>query len=236
MAAKELFNTSLFLDDNLEGYYRLNSGGLLVDSSSKGRTLTNVNAVSEGTGKFGGGADGGTGGKYLHTGNAMNVNGGAITISAWIKLNTEISSYHNYLFGQTNNSSKVINWVRYEYNGGTRRLSFRRTKAGVVDTEFLYNITLGTTNWYHIVLTYDGGTVRGYVNGDSVGSVSASGSGTGTTENDFYILTSGGGYITPAIMDDVAIFSRALSGTEISNLYNGNYPDRIPAVKTNWFL
>lgn len=235
MAAKELYNTSLFLDANLQAYYRFSSGGLTTDNSGKGKTLTNDNSVSEVTGKFGGGASG-NGGNYLSINDNLSYSGGAYSISFWLKLNAELSTGFYYLIGVKDSGTQTVLWLRYDYNGGTRRIAFRRTRSRIVDTEFTYNITLGTSNWNHLVITYDGGTVRGYINGSIVGSVGASGTGSGTDASYAWILTSGGEYATNGIEDDVAFFNRTLSETEISNLYNGNYPDRIPGVKTNWFM
>lgn len=226
---KEIQHTALISDANLEGYYRFNSGALTTDSSGDGETLTDVGSVASGVGRFGGGADLGASNTtdWFYVNSAYGIDGGAVTCYMWVKLQTEITSgtYKLAVFC-SNNTSKTYYKIEYDYNGGTRRLRFSRVKAGVASQETTYNITLGTTNWNQIVFTYDATNMRGYVNGSLVaGPTAASGSGSSAVSNiSFFGNGSTGVSDDPssAIFDDVAIFSRALSATEISNLYSGS--------------
>lgn len=215
----ELKISSLINDANLKAYYRFNSGALTVDSSTNGVTLTNNNTVGEATGKFGIGADGGSSNtnKSLSTSDTLGIDGGSITISCWIKLNTEIASSLWFFVFQGNNTSKVSYQMRYEYNGGTRRMLFNRGRLSISDDAVIQNIALGTSNWHHLVLTYDGTNVRGYIDGSLVGTTASSGNGSGTQVVGTYVL--GPDFYPSAIIDDLAIFNRALNSSEISNLY-----------------
>jgi len=236
MAANELFFTTLFTDANLLAYYRFNSGALTTDDSGNGVTLTNNNTVGEASGKFGIAADGGATNtdKYLSTTTQL-LNGGTCTFSCWVKMNTEIAAGSQYfIFQESTGTSHVVFRLLYEYNSGTRRINFSRIKAGLSDQQFYSNVTLGTTNWYHLVLTYNGTTLIGYINGSPVGSVGASGNGIANFSAGGHSL-----FVSPSLasfgsclIDDVAIFDRALTATEISNLYNGLTPLR---PSSNWF-
>src|SRR3972149_4431732 len=86
------------------------------------------------------------------------------SVGGWIKLNSEIGAGFSGItaFGKTSPNS-FTGRVNYEYNGGTRRLVFERTKPGVASNLFTYNLTLGLLKWWHIFITWDGSTVRGYV-------------------------------------------------------------------------
>lgn len=237
--AKELYNTSLFLDANLKAYYRFNNSALATDSGPNGVTLTNNNTVGEASGKFGIGADFGSSNtnKYLSSTNPLGISGGAITMSLWVKLNTEISNSIQVIISQSSNTTNVVFQLIYDYNGGNRRLVFYRTRLGQYNDQVYYPVTLGTSDWHHIVFTYDGTNIIGYVDGIASSPVSASGTGTSQPIQGITIGSGqSGGYPTSAIIDDVAFFNRALTGTEITNLYNGNYPNRLPENNINWFL
>lgn len=78
-----------------------------------------------------------------------------------------------------------------------------------------------TGSWQHIVGTWDGSTVRAYVNG-TVGGTTASFAGPlGYSGNDLNIGASNGVYVFhfDGSIDDVRIYNRALSQFEISQLY-----------------
>lgn len=81
---------------------------------------------------------------------------------------------------------------------------------------------MGTDDFYHIALTYDGSTLRGYVNGVSVGSVAASGDGATVGVDSIKIGVSDNGTSLEAYAsidaDDVAYFNRELTAEEVSQL------------------
>lgn len=110
-----------------------------------------------------------------------------------------------------------------------------RNRNGV-DNDFSspgYITPLGTSNWYHAVLTLSGTTMTSYLNGVSTGSCTINtGNGAGdqwadkfTIGNDPY-KTSTYGYWASAFIDDVVFFDRALTADEVRDLYvfgiNGN--------------
>jgi hypothetical protein len=61
---------------------------------------------------------------------------------------------HHGLLG--NSSTYNEYWIDYDYNSGTRRVRFRRSRQMVDQAVQDYNVALGTNDWHHIVLTYDG--------------------------------------------------------------------------------
>ena len=83
-------------------------------------------------------------------------------------------------------------------------------------------IPLGT--WTHLATTYDGTTLRVYVNGVQVGSLAA----TGTIASSTGQVTIGGnsvwGEYFAGAVDDVRIYNRALSAAEITSLMNTIVP------------
>ena len=217
----ELLYIPLFGDANLVAYYSTESGALTTDSKGS-FTLTNDNTVGEDAGKYGGAADFGTANtnKRLSILNDLGITGGAISISTWVKMNTEISTGSQTFVSQQDTGTHVNYQINYEYNGGTIRVGFYRNRQGILAEAIFYTITLGTSSWHHLVFTYDATNLRGYYNGVLVaGPTAASGNGAGTTQDYFTIGSDLGNTYVSADVDDVAVFTKALSAEEVSTLY-----------------
>ncbi len=215
-AATELYLTSYYNDANLISYYRMED-----TSDSKGsNSLTAVGTPSSVTAKFNNGYSY-DGSSYHHTNSNMGINGGAVTISGWIKLNSRPGSGSTwYMASQFNSSSKVEYDFWFTNTSGTYSVSVNRGKSGVSDNPVSTNFDLGTTSYHFLALTYDGTYLRGYLDGESFGSLATSGSGSGGSVNDFVLGAAYNGTSkADAVWDDMAVFSRALSAGEIAELY-----------------
>lgn len=226
MAAQELFSTTLFSDANLQAYYRAEN---VNDATAHARNLTNNNSVAFNPAKFNNGFDFGSSNtnKRMATTDSIGIDGGAITMSGWVNITTAPSSGNSGLImDQGNDTSHVQNRVFYDNTAGTLSLYFRRTKYGVGNDDVNYVVTLSLGTWYHVAYVYDGATITAYVNGVSVGTPKAS-SGNGSS-GAFIGFTTGigqGDYntvILSGLTDDIAIFNRALTPSEISLIVNGS--------------
>lgn len=219
------------LANNLLAYWRLNeSSGNATDATGGGRTLTNHNTVTYTTGLQANAADFGA----SNTNKALARTGytgtdGAMSVSLFVKLQAEIGS-GNWWFYVNATESTAMELV-YEYNGGTRRLVARRARNSLASAEVVRNITLGTSNWYHIVMTYSGSELTLYINAVAETPVSASGNGTinwspggGGTSLGCAIDANNPGTrsaFASVLMDEFAIWQRALTAGEVTQLYNG---------------
>ncbi len=232
MPLYEIGSTPLLIDSSLKAYYKMSTGALTTDSSGNSKTLTNVNTVADGTGFFGGAASLGTSNttKYLYIDDALGIDGGNMSMTLWVKLLTEVDGTSlNYVFASCGNDTSMTKYkMRYEYNAGTPRLNFMRTRNGTADDSAFYTVTLGTTNWIHLGLVYDGTNVNIYTNGTYRAQVAASGSGSlagydvttiGAQKTDLGAISQ----YASALIDDVAIFSRALTAAEMFKIYNGTW-------------
>jgi hypothetical protein len=214
------------LVDNLVAYYALNTGALTTDSSGGGFTLTNHNSVAEGTAFLGTtSADFGTANtnKNLRIDNNLGATG-SVSVSLWIKMRTEIASGTNGIFCHGVATTNVHNAVAYQYNGGTRRLAFNRQRQNTSNNVFYHTATLGTANWHHIVYTYDGSTMKGYYDGTEVVSQALSGNGASGGLNNFTLGWDRGVWVSSyasAEIDEAGVWSRAITGAEVTSLYNG---------------
>ena len=216
------------LTDSLVSYYKLDESSGDASDSVGSNTLTNVNTATFVTGKINNCCSlSGASQAFDKAGNYGIAFGSSYSIGGWVRLNAEIGASTWQLFSLCHSATNAdISVITYDYNSGTRRLRNIRYNSGAVDTEPTYNITLGTTDWYHIFITYDSGTARmdTYVNGTSV--VNATSSNTAGTSGSyvqgFYLgrYGDGGASITNSKIDEVGVWSRCLSSTEISQLYN----------------
>lgn len=199
------------------------SGNNLLDSTSNARTLTNVNSVAFSSSSIGNAFDTSTSNstKYVYIANNLGINGDNIDMMVYLKLSTEIASGVYTFMAQQNTTSDVLFTLSYEYNGGTRRLVFRRYRQGVAADEIYYTATLGTTNDHLIRLTYDGTNLRGYYDGSLVaGPTAFSGSGSGTTKEHVTLLANRGGSGTPTEHASALLTEARIGSTVRSTNWN----------------
>lgn len=146
----------------------------------------------------------------------------SLSLSCWVKL--------------SNNS--FVNYPCLICNSGTLS-GFRLTLAPASDGKSCYLVVSnGTTDqsvgfgtgvlstgvWYHIAATWDGTTIRGYINSVLSGSGSASGSIASSGNAIHLASNAGGGALFAGTMDEVAIFNSTvlspLSASDVTALYN----------------
>lgn len=157
--------------------------------------------------------------KYFSRSSSFGIGHQNVTFSFWIKVSTEITSgIWTIMKLRTSDSSNYIDWIiQYDYNGGTRRLIFNRSKPGVVDVQMFSNQTLGTSNWHHIYFKYDTATMRGGMDGAELVNQATSGIGIGGGA----VLNLGGDGSTflSGKIDDVRFFDTNLSDATVWGFY-----------------
>jgi hypothetical protein len=214
----QLADTSLFSDANLVAYWKLED-----TADSKGSyTLTNNNTTPFVAGKFNNGADLELGSSHslTHTSSAIISGTGNFSISCWVKFESlkgatgDVAvSIGNIASNQQFSMGAVGGFFNGNWNGGAGGIT-----AGKVAP------TLGV--WYHLVAVVNGAsqTWQMYVNGSLYGTPVAapaynmsSGGSNGNIIGNYTVYDANWGF--DGMIDDVAIFSRALSAGEISQLY-----------------
>ncbi len=134
--------------------------------------------------------------------NGVDAITGALTINYWFKTDGT-----GVLFERTSN--KIVMFI-----GGDTRLWLQIDNSDAIDSG-----TVVTNNtWRMVTATYDDGTDEWelYVNGSSVGTVTHA-----YSDNTSAIKLGYGLSASNEFYDELAIWSRKLSGAEISSLYNG---------------
>lgn len=148
-------------------------------------------------------------------GNVLDLPGQAITISAWINP-SNLGSTFNTIFDKGNTGGDgYIFRIR-----NSPQLEFRFN--GITST-CPYTFSSGT--WYHTVATYNGSNVEFYVNGSNENTVARTDSILTSSDNAYIGGRAGTLDNWPGKIDDLRIYNRALSGTEIGSLFEKkNYP------------
>jgi len=145
------------------------------------------------------------------------------TISAWINPSTT-TGYQviagNYM-GEAGGSGDYSTTL-YIYNG---LLYFSLNQRQVITNDV---VAAATTGWQFVTATYDGTNLSLYMNGQSVGSAVRTFSGATDNTRGWYVGSYSPqtiavvGYTTTfnGLLDEVQIYNRALSATEVADSYN----------------
>jgi len=137
--------------------------------------------------------------------------GGQWTIALWVNWQDGPNTYEHPIGLGTGHDATF--W----FSGTT--VAFKTSDSSgstVVDKGLSSSITTGV--WYHLAATFDGTTVTGYLNG--VAQFSAAAPATTIRSNSIKIGTSGSEFnnFFDGIIDEVLVYNRALSASEIAGL------------------
>jgi len=210
---------------HMDGDWTDASGNGNNGAAYNGATFSTEGRVGSRSGSFDGVND------YVSIPNSSTLNpADQITVAAWYKPQSFSGSGTDPIIDKayTSHASPY-----YQYHLGVTGDQYTSSPA-----KFIFNVAAGGVSysvstpqgfwtpgyWYHIVGTYDGTTVKLHVNGELVSSVSASGQmvnyGSAVYIGRFKNLTK---YL-PGLIDEVAIYNRALTTGEILDRYNDALP------------
>lgn len=205
------------LTDNLTAYYKLDeTSGTREDSTASNYDLTDNNTVGYATGIIGNGADFvASNSESLSTSsNELNdtFSSSAWSVSIWAKPD-DISNTYGLIACDTNTGQR-----QFFFAINSASLYFERQGASIA-------INVGnviSTGWNHIVATYDNSRLRIYVNGTNVGDNPLMSAFSSSTNKTFLGCRqySGSNYYINGILDEVGIWAKTLTSTEITTLYN----------------
>jgi hypothetical protein len=150
----------------------------------------------------------------------------------------EYNSGYNYLLNKhihnTNNDGSywliLMNGARGKFGGTDSSSSW---------SEVLTSSSLEQDTWTHIAFTYNNPNWKFYIDGslDSSGSESY---GITDNSNDLYIgaeeTTSGVGYSFPGKLDEIRIYDRELSSSEVNSLYTASSTDTSSPSSSNTLI
>lgn len=199
----ELINLPLFTDANLQGYYRFE--GNSNDATANGNNGTDTAMTYGGVyGKYGQGASfNGTTSKITLAGITIT---GNLTFAGWVNV-AAYGIVESMIVGGATNCAEFF----IDSNG-----KLNLAKAGVT-TIGTSNTAVGIGSWHHIAVTYDGTTATFYYDGKADGT----GSSVQTFSVAVTLIGTDGSFFHNGSMDDLAVFNRVLTATEINSLFLG---------------
>ncbi|NHZ84810.1 MAG: T9SS type A sorting domain-containing protein [Planctomycetia bacterium] len=140
-----------------------------------------------------------------------------ITVSYWVKLETSAPYYYPYTIIDKHGS----------WGSGQRDFDIHFGLNGVASNIYsLWHTGFIPETFYQFVITYNGSSAKWYENGIIIDSVIVS-DNIPLTTSDIWIgeYSLGGNYYFDGIIDDIRIYNRALSTSEIDSLYHlGGWP------------
>jgi hypothetical protein len=135
------------------------------------------------------------------------------TIATWVKINSFPSFDARFV---TLRNEKAV--LRFD-DQAAGQLHFY-VKIDDILKHIRVDGALSTGSWIHIAGSYDGSTMRVYLNGSEQDTLSVS--GTVATGNGIHLSSSSAAL--DGLLDDVRVYNRALSPTEIGDLADGKHP------------
>ncbi len=199
--------------------FNAGSGSTLADLTGKGHTGTITGATWTATGKNGGGLtfNGTSNWVTVADANDLDFTTG-FTIEAWVKPTSTSGGWRTIAMKEATGS---MPYGLYSTDDtGRPPAVYGRVGAPGSEVRATGGSVLPTTSWSHVTGTYNGSTLRLYVNGVQVGTANLSGNLVASTG----VLRIGGnsmwGEYFGGQMDDLRIYNRALTPAEITQDMN----------------
>lgn len=158
---------------------------------------------------------------YLSAGSANTIQPAKISAAAWV--NTTSISGAKFILSRLT-STTPSGWD-LSLNSGKPRFTVSNASA---NASAVAASAIATNAWYRLLGTWDGTTVRVYQNGSQQATASLSGNLTNPAVALEIGNSAGTAGIWPGMINDVSIWSRALSAAEAAQdfyLSQQNYPD-----------
>lgn len=202
---------------SLGAYYKFENNA--NDSSGNGLNGTETGSPTYTTGKYGNAISLNGSSQYVTvTDNTLlEGSGGNISVFGWVNL-TDYASDANPHMAAKWNAAFTQGW----------RIVPRATDilVSIGNTSTSRGTGVATGSWVHIGFTYNNNTLKIYQNGSQIGTDAALGVKTLSNSDAMNIgkrSTATDGYVK-GLVDDVSVWQRVLTPTEVSDLYNSSCP------------
>ncbi len=195
-----------------------NTGMTATDSSGNGNDGT-INGATWTTGKAGSALSFDGANDYVNMGNPASLQiTGAFSIEGWVKLNDP--SISSSLFGKGHGLGSSSDYGYFlTYYAPTNALYFDTYSATTRDALYKQNLSIDK-NWHHIAVTWDGTTSANgkklYFDGIQIAQKTSTISSLGSPSYDFRVGIDSANYRPAhAIIDEVKVYNRAISASEV---------------------
>jgi len=225
---------SVTISIDLVGHWKFDegSGTIAADSSGNGNDGTLKNGpVWIRNGKIGGALSFDGVNDFVDLGPMNIIAGGSgndgLTISIWFNADSMSGCGPRLISKAITSTSQSAHWWMVSFCNNLLR--FRLKTDGSTATFIANSGTLQTSVWTHAAVTYDGKTVKIYKDGLEVGSAGKSGtiSTSDSVQANIGRNPEGSNHYNGSL-DEVRIYNRALSHSEIQDLFNIDAPPPLP--------
>lgn len=144
-----------------------------------------------------------------------------ITISLWVYKNTPMNAYERvpYVYKQRDEQFDYAPYKLYEF-GDNRPILNLHEYDSELDQFSMEGSSIDLRKWHLLTATFNGKEARIYENGELLKKQNCTGA-IGVSLGDLYIgLEEWGDLFFKGNMDDLRIYNRALSASEVTGLYN----------------
>jgi len=164
----------------------------------------------------------------LGTPSSLNITS-AVTISAWVKPQPVQASNWAGIAGKERVGNDPEWILMKDYTSNKWVMWLKTTTSNYMAYDDVLLTSYSGNAWVHFVGTYDGETVILYKNGLEVGRNAAASGLMNSYQNTSFMIGRGGGYSFNGSIDEVGVYSKALSAAEILDHYNAG-----KAKHTDW--
>ena len=213
------------LTTNLVAYWKLDeASGNAADATGGGNTLTNSSATYAAAKIKNGGVFSGSA-QYMYNSTVPNTGANAWSTSYWIKTSVSTNNDNDHWGWGTGTSLKGIGGY---FNSTTGKIRWNAYGGGgsVISAN-----ALNDNKWHFICITYDGTYVRMYVDNLTVVQSSSVTLNIVSAANKTCLgrqwYSPQDNYFTGSI-DEVAMWSRCLTATEVKELYTNGGANQYP--------
>lgn len=223
-------------DSHLVGYWKFDetSDATAFDSSGNSNTGTLTNGPVWTTGKAGNALQFDGVDDYVDTGNGASLQiTGAITLAGWVKLNSLSSDNAFFGRGQALGSNGNRGYFVSFTGSSTKKIYFDTYNTTTRDALFTGSNAINDNNWHYVVATWDGtsgiNSKKIYLDGLLDAQKSSSITEIGAPNVNFRIgADSNQDLHTNGLIDEVKVYNRALSISEIIEEYFIYAPSPVP--------
>jgi hypothetical protein len=195
--------------------------GSVIDRSGNGNngTPTNGTVVFGNAGKLGGSATFDGAGEYISVPDSSTIDfAGAITMAAWVYPNN-FNNYQCIICSDSTSYSRNYAMMLTNGNPNSVFVSFQNSASNGINNAVGISTAVTANAWNHIVVTSVGTSLTVYLNGFPVGTWNNPGFAGISAGSTLHIGSEGGGNNFNGSLDEVGVWNRALSATEVQQLY-----------------
>ena len=193
-------------DTSCIAYYKMSDA--TDETGSYDGTPTNVNFNV--AGKFGNAGEFNGSSSYVLAPSFMPTGSNPRSASAWVKTTVSNANMTILFYGSESSNNAFI----FRVINGQLGVAFWANDHDFTAT----GLTDG--NWHHVVATYDGSLAKLYLDGNLIGTGSAGAVSTSSANLAIGAYNNGVDALFNGSIDQVRIFNRAITATEVETLYN----------------